>query len=1072
MIRGKLKFMLNSRQLMLILVLMAMVTGCFGPPGIVDRASVKGTVTNAETGRSISGIKISSGQNNATTDQDGGYSISDIPPGETITITVNEGEEKGYSKTFAGIILEPGETKTLNFELSDIELPLITLINKVESTPPDTEIQIGAIITDNENVPNAKIFYRKESDTTFIESALSEATGDSTYTGVIPKEIVNDEDLIYYLYAEDGTDVATLPPDAPNGFTITVTLVTLNVNTPTDGLITSESTITVNGIVEIGATLIINGIPVTPDSNGQFSHEVTLVEGENTITVIATDIEGNTTTITRTVTFILSPVSLTVSSPEDGFITNVLTLTVAGNAEVGAIVTVNDVDANADPDTGDFSSNFALEEGNNPIRIKAENDKGDTATVTRNVILDTIKPDAPVMTTEDEYTQGASNTVSWDKVTGASEYYVEHATSDTFSSSEGNSGWINGTSHTFSDLSDGQEYHYRVKAGDLATNESGWSNSASSTQDNTPPNTSVDVLATYQTTSTFNVAYTATDWTSGVKHVELFFRKDGGNWMKYGSTFTSSPISFNSSTTDGEGVYEFYTNGIDNVSNLENAPSSSDASTTVDTTVPTVDSTNPASGATGIVINTAITANFSEEMDASSINTTTFTLVDNNSITVTGTATYSGTTATFTPLANLSGSVTYTATIMTGVKDKTGNQLAANKIWSFTTETVIITIASGHHHNIVLKSDGTVWAWGYNSSGQLGNGTQIGGPNPVQVCDAGQIAPCSTYLTDVTAIAGGQIHTISLKSNGTVWTWGRNDFGQLGDGLSCGINCTTPVLVSGLAGVVAITSGQRHSIALKDDGTVWAWGFNSNGQLGNGATTDSTIPIQVKGPGGSGSLSDVIAIKSGKWDHTIALKSDGTVWTWGYNSDGQLGDGTQTDRNAPIQVCSIGASAPCDPNFLSSGKAFAAGGRHTIALKNDGTVRTWGKNSNGQLGDGTILIKLIPVQVNTLTGVVAIAAGVSHSVALKNDGTVLAWGLNTSGQLGDGTTTQRITPAQVNGLTGVIAIAGGQIHTISLKSNGTVWAWGRNDFGQLGATTSEMCSGIPCSTTPVQVGGL
>ena len=221
-------------------------------------------------------------------------------------------------------------------------------------------------------------------------------------------------------------------------------------------------------------------------------------------------------------------------------------------------------------------------------------------------------------------------------------------------------------------------------------------------------------------------------------------------------------------------------------------------------------------------------------------------------------------------------------------------------------------------------------------------------------------------------------------------------------------------------------------------GTVWAWGENSDGQLGDGMTTDRGTPVQVKGPGGVGFLAGVVAIEAGYF-HTVALRSDGTVWAWGNNYNGQLGDGTTTDRGTPVQV-----KGPGGVGFLAGVVAIEAGYFHTVALKSDGTVWAWGNNYNGQLGDGTTTNRWTPVQVkgpggaSNLTGVVAVDAGYSHTVALKSDGTVWTWGDNGYGQLGDGTTTSRSTPVQVKGsggagnLTGVVAIAAGYRHTVAL----------------------------------------
>jgi alpha-tubulin suppressor-like RCC1 family protein len=332
----------------------------------------------------------------------------------------------------------------------------------------------------------------------------------------------------------------------------------------------------------------------------------------------------------------------------------------------------------------------------------------------------------------------------------------------------------------------------------------------------------------------------------------------------------------------------------------------------------------------------------------------------------------------------------------------------------------VIAIASGSNHSLALKSDSTVWAWGYNNFGQLGNGTAINSLVPFQV----------SSLNGIIAIAGGQYHSLALKSDGTVWTWGYNYYGQLGSRSTD--DSSIPVQVRNVSGVIAIAGGYSHSLALKSDGTVWVWGSNSKGQLGIGSTNKSSGPVQLSG------LSGVTAIAGGFY-HSLALKSDGTVWAWGYNQDGQLGDGSTNTSYVPVQV-----------NGLNSVIAIAGGSDHSLALKSDGTVCAWGYNGYGQLGNGTTDNSSVPVQVTGLNGITAIAGGSAHNLALGFDGTAWDWGYNYYGQLGNGTTNNSPVPVQVTNINSVTTIAAGSDHSLALKSDGQVWAWGSKYFGQLG----------------------
>ncbi|MFL6335175.1 MAG: S8 family serine peptidase [Pyrinomonadaceae bacterium] len=305
----------------------------------------------------------------------------------------------------------------------------------------------------------------------------------------------------------------------------------------------------------------------------------------------------------------------------------------------------------------------------------------------------------------------------------------------------------------------------------------------------------------------------------------------------------------------------------------------------------------------------------------------------------------------------------------------------------------------------------------------------------------------SPPFNGVRALAAGGMpgnsdgHTVALKTDGTVWAWGGGLQGQLGEGVT-GVE-TTPVLTSDIANVAAVAAGGIHTLAVKTDGTVWAWGNNQYGQVGvpDQFNAIRTRPVQLPG------LSGFVAVAAG-FTHSVALKSDGTVWAWGANGEGQVGTGNFTQPVVPTPVQVTG---------LSNVKAIAAGANYTLAVKTDGTVWGWGSNSvfggppaGGVLGLQNASSTATPVQIAGLSNVTTVAAGGYHAVALKADGTLVSWGNNQYGQLGDGGGPSNPTPRAVSGLSNVAAVAAGLQHTLALKSDGTVWAWGRNFNGQVG----------------------
>lgn len=386
--------------------------------------------------------------------------------------------------------------------------------------------------------------------------------------------------------------------------------------------------------------------------------------------------------------------------------------------------------------------------------------------------------------------------------------------------------------------------------------------------------------------------------------------------------------------------------------------------------------------------------------------------------------------------------------------------------------TDVISIATSLSRNFVLKADGTVWGWGLNTFGAIGDGTNEDRSTPVKVVG----------MTNITSVVSGANTTIALKNDGTVWAWGSNFQGDHGNGTADITEVQhTPIQISGLSDVIAIGENDTFShsgfYAIKQDGTLWTWGCQANKIIDHSLTCpileSPHLPTQISG------LSDVIDFKSrpgaGR-DSYFVLKSDRTVWTWGGNFSGQLGNGTNsdtilphgttgTDRDTPEQV--IGLTSVKEISVVETMNGLSM---IVFALKEDGTVWAWGDNSGKQLGTGMTTTTVDkPTQVSGLTGITKIAMNTFHRLALRNDGTVWAWGdNNTFGVIGvgTGTTSDRITPipipVQLISLTDIVDIKANSFLSHALKRDGTLWGWG-NGLLKNGATAvhfspTQMCT--------------
>ena len=323
-------------------------------------------------------------------------------------------------------------------------------------------------------------------------------------------------------------------------------------------------------------------------------------------------------------------------------------------------------------------------------------------------------------------------------------------------------------------------------------------------------------------------------------------------------------------------------------------------------------------------------------------------------------------------------------------------------------------VSLGGVHSAAITTDGDLYTWGYNDYGQLGDGTTKIKSTPVKI------------MNDVASVSLGGVHSAAITTDGDLYTWGYNDYGQLGDGTTK--IKSTPIKI--MNDVASVSLGGAHSAAITTDGDLYTWGCNNSGILGDGTTESKSTPVKI--------MSDVASVSLGE-AHSAAITTDGDLYTWGYNGDGQLGDGTTENKSTPVKIMSDVASV-------------SLGRFHSAAITTDGDLYTWGYNVYGQLGDGTTESKsTTPVKI--MSDVASVSLGDFHSAAITTDGDLYTWGYNSDGQLGDGTTESKsTTPVKI--MSDVASVSLGDFHSAAITTDGDLYTWGYNSDGQLGDGTT------------------
>jgi alpha-tubulin suppressor-like RCC1 family protein len=351
------------------------------------------------------------------------------------------------------------------------------------------------------------------------------------------------------------------------------------------------------------------------------------------------------------------------------------------------------------------------------------------------------------------------------------------------------------------------------------------------------------------------------------------------------------------------------------------------------------------------------------------------------------------------------------------------------------------SFALGGGHTLAIKTDGTLWAWGRNDYGQLGDGTLVNKNSPIQIGTD----------TNWASISAGGYTSHAIKTDGTLWGCGSNGQGQIGNGTTLGLNLFTQIGTD--TNWQKVSTGINHTLAIKTDGTLWAWGYNGQGQLGDNTTINKINPILI------GTDTDWQSCDATKNLYSIAIKTSGLLYDWGMGNYGQLGNGSSSNIVVPTLI-----------NGTIYTTSFGGGFGQTIALRSSGIIDVWGGNSSGQLGDGTFIDTNVPNALNSDIDWVFTDPGYYFSLAKKSNGTIWTWGDNYFGQLGNGNNISTNLPNQINSDTDWDKVFVGYHHVIASKTDGTFWTWGWNQDGQLGnGTNSNSNTPIPLSCITLSI---